>query len=73
MKRTSWPYSASTPSVPFPSISRWTAPRESFRPNFLAADATTRLALAWQAIAVDRRCLGELNRHAAHLCQIVNN
>src|SRR6478672_4196485 len=45
---------------------------ESFRQDFPASDETTRLALAWQALAVDSRCLGELNRHEAHLRRIVN-
>ncbi len=46
---------------------------ESFRQDFPASDETTRLALAWQALAVDSRCLGELNRHEAHLRRIVNS
>jgi hypothetical protein len=46
---------------------------QSFRQDFPASDETTRLALAWQALAVDSRCLGELNRHEAHLRRIVNS
>src|SRR3954465_6440928 len=40
---------------------------KSFPEAFPASDETTRLALAWQALAVETRTLSELNRHEAHL------
>src|SRR3954467_9689443 len=46
---------------------------DSFPQPFPASDETTRLALAWQSLAVDSRCLGELNLHEAHLRRIVNS
>src|SRR4051812_33478073 len=45
---------------------------KSFREDFPASDETTRLALAWQALAVESRTLAELNRHEAHLRRIVD-
>jgi hypothetical protein len=45
---------------------------KSFREDFPASDETTRLALAWQARAVESRSLAELNRHEAHLRRIVD-
>ena len=45
---------------------------KSFREDFPASDETTRLALAWQALAVESRSLAELNRHEAHLRRIVD-
>src|SRR3954449_5305086 len=45
---------------------------KSFHEDFPASDETTRLALAWQALAVETRTLSEVNRHEAHLRRIVD-
>src|SRR3954451_1710858 len=46
--------------------------QQSFRQDFPASDETTRLALAWQALAVDSRCLSEINPHEPHHRRIVD-
>ncbi len=45
---------------------------KSFREDFPASDEITRLALAWQALAVETRSLSELNRDETHLRRIVD-